>query len=67
MRRPRLLCLAVVAVSIAVLAPSAIATPPTIVSPVNGAQVTSGYTGPVQVTWLEAGEMEVEASGRWPA
>jgi hypothetical protein len=63
MRRLRLLCLAVVAVSIAVLAPSAVATPPTIVSPANGAQVTSGYTGPVQVTWLEAGEMKVEASG----
>ena len=40
--------------------------PPTIVSPADGAEVPAGFTGPVQVTWQEAGEMKVEVSGPQP-
>ena len=63
MRKLRPLCLALVALVLVVLAPSAGAVPPTIVQPANGAEVAAGYTGPVHVTWLEAGEMKIEATG----
>jgi FlgD Ig-like domain len=63
MRRLRPLSLALVALAIVVLAPSATATPPTIVQPANGTQVPSGWTGLIHVTWQETGDMKIEATG----
>jgi hypothetical protein len=63
MRRLRPFTLALVALALVVLAPSAVAIPPTIVQPANGAEVPSGWTGLIHVTWQEAGEMKIEASG----
>ena len=63
MRRLRPLCLALVALVLVALAPSATATPPTIVQPANGAQVPSGWTGLIHVTWQETGDMKIAATG----
>jgi FlgD Ig-like domain len=57
---------ALVLTVILVLAPGAQAVAPVLVSPVDGTEVPSGFTGPVQVAWQEAGEMKIEVTGPQP-
>ena len=66
MRRLRPLSLALVALVIVVLAPTAGAVPPTIQAPTNGATIPAGWVGPITVAWAEAGDMKIEISGPQP-
>ena len=67
MRRGRTAIILVLAAAVMVIyVGAASAVVPTIVSPLDGADVPPGWTGPVEVTWQEAGEVKIEVSGPQP-
>jgi Flagellar hook capping protein len=65
-RRGTAIILILAAAAMVIYVGAARAVAPTIVAPVDGTDVPAGWTGPVEVTWQEAGDVKIEVTGPQP-